>query len=147
MANFRKGMTDKLKKNACKIAYLGSIFKPEKYVFRVCFESPSTRMVSNLKYKWPPDVLSTADSTLDHCVLLLSTVFCNGSLLSTTNSILDYCISIVDIILKILLVVCWNSDVELIFFYCTIMPFWGALKAAGQWDNFVMLLLLWELSV
>ena len=54
MTNFGKNMTDKLKKNACKNAYLGSIFIPEKYVFRVCFESPFTRMISNLKYKWPP---------------------------------------------------------------------------------------------
>ena len=29
-------------------AYLGSIFTPEKYVFRVCFESPFTRMISSL---------------------------------------------------------------------------------------------------
>ena len=42
------------KKNACKNAYLGSIFIPEKYVFRVCFESPFTRMISSLKYKCPP---------------------------------------------------------------------------------------------
>ena len=51
---FWKDMTDKLKKNTCKNAYLGSIFIPEKYVFRVCFESPFTRMISNPKYKWPP---------------------------------------------------------------------------------------------
>ena len=36
-----------------KNVYLGSIFIPEKYVFRVCFESPFTRMISSLKYKWP----------------------------------------------------------------------------------------------
>ena len=54
MTNFGRDMTDKSKKNACKNAYLGSIFIPEKYVFRVCFESPFTRMISNLKYKWPP---------------------------------------------------------------------------------------------
>ena len=34
--------------------YLGSIFIPEKYVFRVCFESPFMRMISSLKYKCPP---------------------------------------------------------------------------------------------
>ena len=51
MTNFGKDMTDKLKKNACKNAYLGFIFIPAKYVFRVCFESPFTRMISNLKYK------------------------------------------------------------------------------------------------
>ena len=42
------------KKNACRNTYLGSIFISEKYVFRVCFESPFTRMISSLKYKWPP---------------------------------------------------------------------------------------------
>ena len=54
MTTFGRDMTDKLKKNACKNAYLGSIFIPEKYVFRVCFESPFTRVISNLKCKWPP---------------------------------------------------------------------------------------------
>ena len=43
-----------IKKNASKNAYLGSIFIPEKYVFRVCFENPFTRMISSLKYKCPP---------------------------------------------------------------------------------------------
>ena len=51
---FWKGQADKLKKNACENAYLGSVFIPEKYVFRVCFESPFTQMISNLKYKWGP---------------------------------------------------------------------------------------------
>ena len=43
-----------IKENVCKNAYLGSIVIPEKYVFRVCFESPFTRMISGLKYKCPP---------------------------------------------------------------------------------------------
>ena len=65
ITNFGKDMTEKLKKNACKNAYLRSIFIPEKYVFRVCFESPFTRMISNLKYKWPP----SRDETLkSHCM-------------------------------------------------------------------------------
>ena len=51
---FWKGHDAQIKKNTCKNAYLGSIFIPEKYVFRVCFESPFTRMISNLKYKCPP---------------------------------------------------------------------------------------------
>ena len=38
MTNFGKDMTDKLKKNAFKTTYLGSIFIPEKYVFRVCLK-------------------------------------------------------------------------------------------------------------
>ena len=49
----------KIKKKTYKNAYLGSIFIPRKYVFRVCFESPFTRMISNLKYKWPPWAKST----------------------------------------------------------------------------------------
>ena len=43
-----------IKKNASKHAYLWSIFTPAKYVFRVCFENPFTRMISSLKYKCPP---------------------------------------------------------------------------------------------
>ena len=54
LTTFGKDMTHKLRKSHEKSAYLGSIFIPEKYVFRVCFESPFTRMVSSLKYKWPP---------------------------------------------------------------------------------------------
>ena len=51
---FWNGHDGQIKKNACKNAYLGSIFIPEKYVFRVCFESPFTSMISSLKYKWHP---------------------------------------------------------------------------------------------
>ena len=53
---FPKGHDGQIKKNACNNVYLGSFFVPEKYVFRVCFEteSPFTRMISNLKYKCPP---------------------------------------------------------------------------------------------
>ena len=51
---FWKGHDRQIKKNACKNTYLGSIFIPEIYVFRVCFESPFTRMISSLKYKCPP---------------------------------------------------------------------------------------------
>ena len=47
---FWNGHDAQIKKNA----YLGSIFIPEKYVFRVCFESPFTRMISNFRYKCPP---------------------------------------------------------------------------------------------
>ena len=47
-----------IKKNTSKNAYLGSIFIPEKYVLRVCFENPFTRMISSLKYKWPPGAAS-----------------------------------------------------------------------------------------
>ena len=51
---FWNGHDTQIEKNACKNAYLGSIFIPVKYVFRVLFESPFTRMISSLKYKWPP---------------------------------------------------------------------------------------------
>ena len=51
---FVNGHDAQIKKNASKNAYLGSIFIPEKHVFRVCFENPFTRMISSLKYKWPP---------------------------------------------------------------------------------------------
>ena len=59
LTNFGKDMTDKLRKNVCKNAYLGllgSIFISEKYMFRVCFENPftNTRMISSLEYKCPP---------------------------------------------------------------------------------------------
>ena len=47
------GHDGQIKKNACKNA-LGSIFTPEKYMFRVCFESPFTGMISSLKYKCLP---------------------------------------------------------------------------------------------
>ena len=53
---FWKGHDRQIKKNTCKNTYLCSIFIPEKYVFGVCFESPFTRMISCLKYKWPPRV-------------------------------------------------------------------------------------------
>ena len=51
---FWKGHDGQIKKKTCKNAYLGSIFTPEKYVFRVCFESPLTRMIYSLKYMCPP---------------------------------------------------------------------------------------------
>ena len=56
LTNSGKDMTHKLKKKKkkSKHAYLGFIFIPEKYVFRVCFESPFTRMISSLRYKCPP---------------------------------------------------------------------------------------------
>ena len=53
LTNFGKDVMGKLRKIHAETR-LGSIFMPEKYVFRVCFESPFTRMISSLKYKWPP---------------------------------------------------------------------------------------------
>ena len=51
---FWKGHDGQIKKNSRKNAYLGSIFIPEKYVFRVCFESPFMSMISSLIYKCSP---------------------------------------------------------------------------------------------
>ena len=42
------------KKNACKNAYLGSIFIPEKYVIRVLFVSPWTNLIPPLAIRVPP---------------------------------------------------------------------------------------------
>ena len=53
---FWKEHDGQIKKKACKNMYLGSIFIPEKCVFRFFFFfflSPFTRMISSLKYKWP----------------------------------------------------------------------------------------------
>ena len=46
-------MTGKLRKNACKNAYLGSIFIPEKYVIRVLFVSPWTSLIPPLPFECP----------------------------------------------------------------------------------------------
>ena len=54
LKNFGKDMMDKLRKTHAKTCILGSFFTPEKYVFRVCFKSPFTRMISSLKYKCSP---------------------------------------------------------------------------------------------
>ena len=40
---FWKGHDGQINKDACTNACLGSTFKPEKYVFKVCFESPFTK--------------------------------------------------------------------------------------------------------
>ena len=45
---FWKGNDRQIKKNACKNAYLGSIFIPEKYVIRVLFLSPWTSLIPPL---------------------------------------------------------------------------------------------------
>ena len=60
VTNFGKDMMDKLTKT--HDAYLGSIFIPEKYLFRVYFESPFTRMISSLKYKCPPGYILGQDT-------------------------------------------------------------------------------------
>ena len=67
-----KGHDGQIKKNTCKNTYLGSIFIHEKYVFRVCFESPFTRMISSLKYKWPLGIFTVAmvssmEIAISHC--------------------------------------------------------------------------------
>ena len=47
-------MTGKLRKNACKITYLGSIFIPEKYVIMVLFVSPWTSLIPPLAIRVAP---------------------------------------------------------------------------------------------
>ena len=53
---FWKGHDRLIKKNACKNAYLGSIFIPEKYVIRVpvLFVSPWTSLIPPLTIRVPP---------------------------------------------------------------------------------------------
>ena len=76
---FWKGHDIQIEKNPCKNTYLGSILIPEKYVFRVCFESPFMRMASSLKYKWPPGVLQ----------LIVTTCFIKVGHTYTVTSIFD----------------------------------------------------------
>ena len=45
---FWKEHDRQIKKNACKNAYLGSIFVPENYVIRVLFVSPWTSLIPPL---------------------------------------------------------------------------------------------------
>ena len=56
LTTFGKDEMDKLRNMLAKTCrpYVEFIFIPEKYVLRVCFESLFTRMISSLKYKWPP---------------------------------------------------------------------------------------------
>ena len=51
---FWRGRDAQMKKNTCKNMYLGSIFIPEKCMFRVCFGSPFTRMISSQPPPPPP---------------------------------------------------------------------------------------------
>ena len=53
---FWKEHDGRIKKNACKNAYLGSIFIPEKYVIRVLFESPWTSLIPPLAIRVAPRV-------------------------------------------------------------------------------------------
>ena len=51
---FWKEHDRQIKKNACKNAYLGSIFIPEKYMIRVFFVSPWTSLIPPLVIRVPP---------------------------------------------------------------------------------------------
>ena len=51
---FGKGHDGQIKKNACKNAYLGSIFILEKYVIRVLFVCPWTSLIPPLAIRVPP---------------------------------------------------------------------------------------------
>ena len=65
-------MMDKLKK--CMQKHIFRVyFHTWKYVFRVCFKSPFTRMISSLKYKCPPTTTSTWNCSLRlHCHSLVN---------------------------------------------------------------------------
>ena len=51
---FWKGHGGQIKKNACKNAYLGSIFIPEKYAIRVLFVCPWTSLIPPLAIRVAP---------------------------------------------------------------------------------------------
>ena len=63
-----KGHDGQIKENACKNTYLGFIFILGKYMFRVCFESPFTKMISSLKYKCPHLGVQDQQIRLKHLV-------------------------------------------------------------------------------
>ena len=54
MDKFWKGHDGQTKKNACKNAYLGSFFIPEKYVIRVLFVCPWMNLIPPLAIQVPP---------------------------------------------------------------------------------------------
>ena len=56
---FWKEHDRQIKKNACKNAYLGSFFIPEKYVIRVLFVSPWTSLI-------PPLAIRVASPGSEH---------------------------------------------------------------------------------
>ena len=56
---FRKGHDGQIKKNACKNAYLGSIFILEKYLIRVLFVCPWTSLIPPLAIRVAPPGLGT----------------------------------------------------------------------------------------
>ena len=54
--NFWKRHDGQIKKNACKNAYLGSIFIPEKYAIRVLFVCSWTSLIPHLAIRVAPRV-------------------------------------------------------------------------------------------
>ena len=63
---FWKEHDRQIKKNACKNAYLGSIFIPEKYVMRVLFVSPWTSLISPLAIRVPPQDQFPHEQKIEH---------------------------------------------------------------------------------
>ena len=60
---FWKGHDGQIKKNACKNAYLGSIFILEKYVIRVIFVCPWTSLIPQVVIRVPPpDIIAAGTS-------------------------------------------------------------------------------------
>ena len=52
VTSFGKDITNKLRKNACRKVYLGSIFIPKNMCLLCVLKVLFTRMISSLKYKW-----------------------------------------------------------------------------------------------
>ena len=57
LTNFGKDLTDTLRKMHAKTHISGLFSYLKNMCFRVCFENPFMRMISSLKYRWPPGTL------------------------------------------------------------------------------------------
>ena len=73
-----------IKKNACKNAYLGSFFIPEKYVIRVLFVSPWTSLIPTLAIRVAPPgssikrmvaILKEENSNIEGCLSFFKFTF------------------------------------------------------------------------
>ena len=65
---FWKGHDGQIQKNACKNAYLGSVFIPEKYVIRVLFVCPWTNLIPPLAIRVaPPRLKFNSVQLCNHC--------------------------------------------------------------------------------
>ena len=87
-----KDIMDKLRKHMQNV-YLGSFFIPEKYVFRVHFESPFMRMISSLKYKWPPGYFAFQEIEITYCGISLMSLLWDLSEVEKSSKITKNVIS------------------------------------------------------